>query len=143
MADSDDLDVVVNAYHDALDAFTKGAAGPLLALYSQRDDVVIANPFGPAQRGWSAARDTMARAAENYRDGRALGFDRITTFATPELATIHELERFEAKVGGSEEVTPLTLRCTSVFRREDGGWKVVHRHADPIARVRPAESVIQ
>jgi hypothetical protein len=29
------------------------------------------------------------------------------------------------------------------LRPEDGTWKVVHRHADPITTVGPAESVIQ
>jgi ketosteroid isomerase-like protein len=24
------------------------------------------------------------------------------------------------------------LRVTTVFRREDGEWRVVHRHADPV-----------
>ena len=99
--------------------------------------------FGPAQRGWAQVRDTMARAAEHYRDGRALGFDRIGEHVTAELASIHELERFEAKLGGSEEMTPVSLRCTSIFRLEDGLWKIVHRHADPITETRPAESVIQ
>lgn len=88
-------------------------------------------------------RDTMARAAEHYRDGRTLGFDQVAKYVTSEIAYIHELERFEAKMGGSDEVMPVSLRCTSVFRREADGWKIVHRHADPIAGVRPAESVIQ
>jgi hypothetical protein len=30
-----------------------------------------------------------------------------------------------------------------IFRPEDGTWKVVHRHADPITTLQPAESVIQ
>jgi ketosteroid isomerase-like protein len=112
-------------------------------LFSQRDDVTLANPFGPAQRGWPQVRETLARAAEHYRDGRALGFDQIGKHVTSDIAYIHELERFEAKMGGSDEVVPVSLRCTSVFRRETDGWKIVHRHADPIAGVRSAESVIQ
>jgi ketosteroid isomerase-like protein len=139
---SDDLDAVIDESHRALGAFARGDPGPLQALFSQREDVTLANPFGPAQRGWPQVRDTMARAAENYRDGRVLGFDQIVKYVTPEIAYIHELERFEAKMGGADELTPVSLRCTSVFRREADGWRIVHRHADPITGTRSAESVI-
>jgi hypothetical protein len=30
-----------------------------------------------------------------------------------------------------------------IFRPEEGTWKVVHRHADPITTEQPAESVVQ
>jgi hypothetical protein len=46
-------------------------------------------------------------------------------------------------VGGREDITPLALRVTMTFRPEDGTWKVVHHHADPITTAQPAESVIQ
>ncbi|TME44722.1 MAG: hypothetical protein E6I60_16415 [Chloroflexi bacterium] len=49
----------------------------------------------------------------------------------------------QAKVGGSEETASGALRVTSILRREDGAWKILHRHADPITTVRPAASVIQ
>jgi ketosteroid isomerase-like protein len=62
---------------------------------------------------------------------------------TDELAYVLAIERQKAKVGASDEVTPFALRVTMVFRPEDGEWKVVHRHADPITTARPAESVIQ
>jgi ketosteroid isomerase-like protein len=140
---ADDLDAVIENSHRAVDAFMRGDPAPLQALYSQRDDVTLANPFGPAQSGWPQVRETMARAAEHYRDGRALGFEQIAMYVTPDLACIHELERFEAKVGGGDELTSFSLRCTTVFRREEDGWKIVHRHADPIAAPRPAESVVQ
>jgi ketosteroid isomerase-like protein len=54
-----------------------------------------------------------------------------------------EVERFEGKVGEREEITPLALRATMILRPEEGVWKVVHRHADPITTPRPAESMIQ
>ena len=138
-----DLDRVVDESHTAVDAFTRGDAEPLKALFSHADDVTIANPFGPPVRGWPAAAETITRAATYYRDGVALGFDQISEYATPELAYIVEMERLEAKVGGSSERTPVTLRVTTVLRPEDGRWKIVHRHADPIATSRPAVSVVQ
>jgi ketosteroid isomerase-like protein len=138
-----DLAALIEESHQAVDAFTRGDPAPLQALFSQRDDVTLANPFGPSQRGWPQVRDTMARAAAHYRDGRVLGFDRLAEHFAPDLACIHEVERLEGKMGGSEATTAVTLRCTTVFRLEDGQWRIVHRHADPITEARPAESVIQ
>jgi hypothetical protein len=54
-----------------------------------------------------------------------------------------EIERAKAKIGGREEITPLALRATMIFRPEEGEWKIVHRHADPITTAQPADSVIQ
>jgi hypothetical protein len=45
-------------------------------------------------------------------------------------------------IGGAEDVAPVAARVSSVFRLESGSWKLVHRHADPIASPRPATSVI-
>ena len=85
----------------------------------------------------------MERAASYYRDGEVIGFENVAKYVTPDLAYIVEVERYKAKVGGSEDIVPVALRVTSIFRPEDGVWKLVHRHADPIASVRPAESVVQ
>lgn len=138
-----EFEQVVEQSHHALDAFARGDSEPLENLYSHRDDVSLANPFGPPVRGWSQVADTMRRAALNYRDGRALGFELTSEYATPELRYIVEMEHFEARMGGSDAITPVTLRVTTIYRLEDGGWKIAHRHADPITSARTAESVIQ
>ena len=85
----------------------------------------------------------MERAASNYRDGRATGFETLASHVTDDLAYLVEVERFEAKVGDQEVMASGALRVTSVLRPEGGAWKVVHRHADPITTPRAAESVIQ
>jgi hypothetical protein len=54
-----------------------------------------------------------------------------------------EIERAKAKIGGREDITPFDLRVTMIYRPEEGTWKVVHRHADPITTAQQAESVIQ
>jgi ketosteroid isomerase-like protein len=139
----DDLDEVVEQYHLALGEFVKGNPEPLKSMYSHREDVTLANPYGPAARGWEQVAATMERAALHYRDGEIVGFENVAKYTTPDLAYVVEVERYKAKVGGREDVVPFALRVTSILRPEDGIWKVVHRHADPITTVQPAESIIQ
>jgi len=138
-----DFDEFVEQYHRALDEFFGGNPEPAKMLYSHREDASLANPFGPVTTGWKQVAETMERAASNYREGKATGFERAAKYVTEDLAYIVEVERFKAKVGGSDETASGALRVTSILRREDGAWRILHRHADPITTVRPAESVIQ
>jgi ketosteroid isomerase-like protein len=143
MAAVDDLDEVVEQYHQALDEFFKGNPEPAKRLWSHREDVTLANPFGPPARGWEQVAATMERAASNFRDGEITGFENLAKYVTPELAYIVWIERAKVKVGGRKDIAPSALRVTMIFRPEDSSWKVVHRHADPITTARPVESVIQ
>ena len=143
MAAVDDFDEVLEQYHLALDEIMKGSPDGYKRAYSRRDDVTLANPFGPPARGWDEVAKTLERAASHYRDGEATGFENVAKYVSDELAYTVEMERCKAKVEGRDDVTPIAVRVTTIFRAEDGTWKVVHRHADPITSAQPAESVIQ
>jgi len=134
---------LLEEYHRAAGELINGDPDVYKSMFSQREDVTLANPFGPVARGRAAVEDRLERAASNYADGQLTGFEQIAKYETPELAYLVEVERFTAKVGGGQEQTPVALRVTSIFRPEDDAWKVVHRHADPITTERPAESVLQ
>jgi ketosteroid isomerase-like protein len=135
-------DLPLEEYHRAGLEITNGNPEIYKLLYSRRDDVTLANPFGPPVRGWSEVSATLDRAAKNYRDGEAVGFENVATDIGADLAYTVEIESYRARVGGAEEITPVSVRVTTIFRREEGMWKLVHRHADPITSPRPAESVI-
>jgi ketosteroid isomerase-like protein len=77
------------------------------------------------------------------RDGEITSFEVIVKYVTAELAYTVWIERQQARLGGRQAITPFTLRVTMIFRPEDGEWKIVHRHADPITTPQPVESVIQ
>ena len=143
MAAVDDVNEFIERSHLALGEIVNGNPEPLKEIYSHRQDVSLANPFGPPVRGWDESARTMERAASNYRAGEIVGFENVAKFVTSDLAYIVEVERYRTKVGGSEDITPVTLRVTSILRPEDGTWKIMHRHADPISTPQPAESVIQ
>ena len=143
MATVDDLDEVLDQFKLAGNEFMKGNPKPVQDLFSHREDVSLANPFGPPVRGWEQVAERQERGASNYRDGEIYDFETVAKYVTSELAYVCWVERTNAKVGGRDDVTPCDLRVTMIFRPEDGTWKVVHRHADPITVPRPAESVIQ
>ena len=144
MAAVDDVDRLIEQYYRALGEFVKGNPEPVQNLFSHREDVSLANPLGPPAHGWEQVAQTIERAASNLRDGEFLSAEIIERNVTPELAYAVWLERTKAKVGGEEDIfAPIALRVTMIFRPEDGEWKIVHRHADPITTPQPAESVIQ
>jgi ketosteroid isomerase-like protein len=139
---TEDLDQLIERYHRALGEFMTGNPRPAVAFFSQRDEVTLANPFGPVACGPNQVRLAAERAAMHYKGGRAISFEPFAKFVTHDLAYLVEVERYEAKVGGRDDLTPLALRVTSIFNREADGWTLLHRHADPITTVRPADSVL-
>ncbi len=143
MSAAEDVDRLIERFNLAQGELVKGNAEPANELFSHREDVTLANPYGPPVRGWDEVAAVGERAASQFGDGEIVGFETIEKYVTDELAYVLEIERSRAKVGGSEDITPIDLRVTMVFRPEDGEWKVVHRHADPITTEQPAESVIQ
>ena len=143
--DASDIDQVIEQYHLALGALTNGNPELYKDLFSRRDDVTLANPFapfGPVSRGWGQVAETITRAAAHYAEGELVAFDNHAKCVTDQLAYLVEVEHFKAKVTGSTNKASVALRVTSVLRRENGGWKVVHRQADAITSARPPESVL-
>jgi ketosteroid isomerase-like protein len=138
-----DLAQVIEQDHQATVALTQGDPEPKKKVFSRRDDVTLANPFGPPVRGWDQVEGTLERAASQLREGTPIRFERVSEYATVDLGYIVEIERSRMELGGADEMAAVSLRVTTIFRREDDGWKVVHRHADPITTPRPPESAAE
>jgi len=126
---------VLDQYHVVMQEEARGNPEPLKAMFSHRDDVTFASAFGPAVRGWKQVCDAV------YPDSAAgseiTSFERLAEYVTSDLITILEIERWRTKFGDSEELVPYHMRATSTFRREDGTWKLVSRHTDPIGDLHP------
>ena len=143
MSAVDDVEKLIEHYHLATAEFVKGNPEPFKALFSHREAVTLANPFFPPVRGWDEVAETLERTASLLRDGEFVGSELISKYVTAELAYVVSLVRERAKVGRSVDTAPIALRATMILRPEDGVWKVVHLHEDPITSPQPAESVIQ
>ncbi len=140
---SSDFEGAMQEARAALDMIVKGDAEAYKALYSDSEEITLANPFGGIAHGPYEVIETLDRAASNFRDGHTTGFETIEQLVTPDLAYTLEIERFVAKVGGSSDLSDIALRVSCMYRLEDDGWKLLHRHADPRVGPQTPESLIQ
>ena len=65
---ADEVSEFLEQYHQAAQRFARGDPEGIKALYSQADDVVLANPFGPAVVGWDAVRPALDFAASRFSE---------------------------------------------------------------------------
>ena len=136
-----DFDGAVEAFRHALELFVKGDPKPATEFFSRRDDVTLANPLGPPRRGPAEVDKAAAEAAAQFRDGSIRGFEEVSRYSTPDLGYVVQLERAQARLAGNENMSPIALRVTMIFRREGDTWRVVHRHADPVTTPRPITTI--
>ena len=132
----------IEQYHRALHAFMAGDTQPFKALFTRRDDATLANPFGGIARGWKEISERLDVAAANYADGKLVAIETLTSAATGDLGYTVEIELVRARVGERRMLDSVALRTTSVLRREGDDWKLVHRHADPLAELQATESIV-
>jgi ketosteroid isomerase-like protein len=94
----------------------------LLRHWSQGDDVSTMNARGGVERGPVAARERWEWWASQGIAMEADPVERLSCTVGTDLACTVLLEYHSNR----------TLRVTHLFRREDGAWRLVHRHADPL-----------
>src|SRR5512143_2051084 len=103
------------------------------AFVKPRPPFTTATPFGAAfaASGWSPISKIFDTLASRFSKCRSWEYEIVAADASGDLAYIVGIEHTTAAVGGAAP-EPYRLRVTTNFRRENGDWKVVHRHADPV-----------
>ena len=88
-------------------------------------------------------KEPAAAAASQLSGGSILGFEEVSRYSATDLGYVVQIERTQARLAGNDTITSISLRATIIFRREEGTWRIVHRHADPITTPRLISTVIE
>lgn len=104
-----------------------GDAQPRMALWSRNDPITVLGAKESAQ-GWAQLEPLFTQVAGWFSESISYDFELIAAGASGDLAYAVGYENNEVVVDGERRT--YTLRATHVFRREDGEWRTVHRHAD-------------
>jgi ketosteroid isomerase-like protein len=131
-ADREFLEWFETTWREADVALHNGDPGPRDGTWSTREPVTV---FGAWMNATSAdeARRVFRRIAESFSDVEEFRIELVAHGVSGDLAYTAHREHTTTMVDG--ERREYMLRTTQVYRREDGTWKVAHRHADMEAAV--------
>ncbi|MFJ7954706.1 nuclear transport factor 2 family protein [Streptomyces sp. NPDC096319] len=130
MSDRDDFLVWVRtALYEAEVALHDGDPSPRRALWSRTEPVSVLGAWRNAV-GLEEVDALFTSLAESFSDCTSYAFELQAYDVIGDMAYTVGLEHTSASVDGRPR--SYTLRATQVYRREDGAWRVAHRHGDTV-----------
>lgn len=117
--------------HVAEEALVRGDVGPRLEMWSRNDPVTLFAALGPSKAGWAELEPMFRSVARRVSGGRDASYELVSCDIGGDIAWTVGVSRFTVGLDGGP-VEPRLIRLTHLYRREDGEWKVAHRHADTV-----------
>ncbi|MFC5818474.1 YybH family protein [Nonomuraea sp. NPDC050478] len=114
---------------EAMRALFSGDQAPFMSMWSTRDPLSLFGAWGSCTTGSAELNRVYHWVGSRFSRCGDLSFDVEVVDIVGDLAYTVGCERFTASVDG-RPAEPMTIRVTHVYRREDGTWKIVHRHGD-------------
>jgi ketosteroid isomerase-like protein len=112
-------------------ALMKGDAATYASIVGHTGDFTLMQPFGgKIVHGFDPSPEHLARLGGFFRNGD-FQQEVVQSISSGDVAVLVTIERQLVEVGGLP-AQHWPLRVTLVFRRENGEWRLAHRHADPL-----------
>jgi ketosteroid isomerase-like protein len=131
--DLHDFEEFMKRRDEAARAYVRGDSAPLGQIVAREGDATFFAPRGGYVQGADNVSSTYKRDATAFAPGGDSSFTILQMGASDGIAYWVGFQRATAHMRGHTEAVPFNLRVTEVFHREGDQWKLVHRHADPLA----------
>lgn len=129
----DEMSELLQRQEAAMSAFVRGDMATHVSLLPYTEDFTLMQPFGgPVNHGFVQSPEHLERLSRAFQGGETR-LEIVQSFSSGDLAAFAMIERQNGRVHGLPD-QDWSLRVTLVFRREDGVWRLAHRHADPLVR---------
>jgi ketosteroid isomerase-like protein len=109
----------------------RGDAARYFSMIRIAEDFTLMSPFGgkPSKGPYSPER---IEEISNFFKNGTLRQEVVETHVSADMAVLAVIEHANVEVGRLP-AQDWKLRVTLVYHRENGQWRLVHRHADPLA----------
>jgi ketosteroid isomerase-like protein len=129
-ADQKSVRQAVAGFYSALDAMFSGNLEPMKKVWSHSENITYMGPDGGYEIGWQQALGSWQKQAAMKLGGKVEPA-KIHIIMGREIAVVDNYEQgINSNAAGKQQ--RLLLRATSVFRKEDGKWKMVGHHTDTL-----------
>jgi ketosteroid isomerase-like protein len=116
---------------ESAEAYLAGDLDRYAEVLPHAHDFSLMPPFGgPIRLGFVLDDETREATRNTFRGGQ-VSVEVDASYVTDDLAVLAVVERQRGLVGDLPE-QDWSLRVTLAFRRDDGQWRLVHRHADAL-----------
>ncbi len=122
--------------------FAQGDATALKELCSHKEDVTLFGGAGGYERGWEHVGPRYSWASANFSGGQTTS-EVLATHISGDLACAVELEHWDVRLATTGATATIELRVTHAYRREDGAWRVIHRHREHLVPKGNMEGIAQ
>ncbi len=116
------------AFYSALNVLFTANPDPMNEVWSHADDVTYMGPGGGFQVGWPQVFDNWKKQAAMKLGGNVEPAEMHITVGR-EIAVVQNYENgTNTNARGKQE--KVSIRATSIFRKEKGKWKMIGHHTD-------------
>lgn len=114
--------------------YVRGQGDSFMALVAIEGDASFFPPGGGHVEGADAVNQRYAKDVHAFSEKtESSRFEILSSGVNGDIGYWTGLQHAKVQMTGKDELVPMTLRVTEVFRQQAGGWKIVHRHADMLA----------
>jgi ketosteroid isomerase-like protein len=127
---STDFNEFFDRREQAAQAYATGDGAPIAALVPHEGDATFHSPGGDTVMDAKLVADRYLNDAKAFKLIGASRFEVLQRGSDGDLGFWTGFQVARVRIGDMPEPVEMKLRATEIFRRIDGDWKMIHRHAD-------------
>lgn len=123
---------LIPGYNKAEIALHNGDANLRIDAWSRTEPLAL---FGAAynEREWAKIRGVFEKIGQDFSNCVSYENEIVAAEARGDLGYLVALEHITCSIKGRSPRS-YVLRATTIFRRENGAWRAVHRHGDALTQ---------
>ena len=126
----DDFEQFFEERQKAASAYVTGDGSSVDALVPHDGKASFHSPGGDSVTGAKAVAARYRKDAKAFKPTGKSRFEVLQKVSDGELAFWTGYQIAKAQIGDMPRPVDMRIRLTEVFRKIDGAWKMIHRHAD-------------
>jgi ketosteroid isomerase-like protein len=115
-------------------AYVNGDAEPLGEIAVEQSPATFFGPRGGSVDGAKEVMSRYAKDAKSFDEGSETDLEILHMSSDGKLGYWVGFQNAKARMKGKADAIPMRLRVTEIFSKGDGAWRLLHRHADPLAK---------